>query len=266
VSAGGDVTLMATARQYLAGLSDAERVASQAEVERFVRWCGADRSWAGLREQEVANYGETLTGTVTDASRRAEAVKDFLAYARKAGHTKSNLGVHLRLRKGGAAPARSGPAPARKELTEAQRAALAAELEALKAQRPQILADIQRAMSDKDFRENAPLDAARDRQGHVEGRIRELEATIEHAILVDDVAPPSGDAVEIGSTVVLRNLGSGAETAYTLVRPGEVNAGQGRISFESPVGQALLGRRAGEQVEVTVPSGTLRFQIERVEA
>jgi transcription elongation factor GreA len=263
---GTQASLMDAARQYLASLGDDDRMADQAEVERFVRWCGADRPCAQLRGQDVANYAETLTGTVTDASRRADAVKSFLAYAKKAGFMPANMGAHLRLRKGTAATAARGPAPKQVEMTEQQRVALTAEVESLKALRPQIVEDIQRARADKDFRENAPLDAARDQQGRVEGRIRQLQAMLDQAVIVDESRPTSGEAVDIGNTVVLRNLQSGVETRYTLVRPGEVNAAQGRISYESPVGQALLSRRAGEEVDVTVPSGTLRFRIERVEA
>lgn len=260
------VTLMEAARRYLAALADQERIASQAEVERFVRWCGADRACDQLRGHEVATYAETLTGSVTDASRRAEAVRRFLAFAKKAGYASTNLGSHLRLRKTSATrPVGRGRVPKRVELSEEQKAALTAELESLKAMRPKIVKDIQRAMADKDFRENAPLDAAREQQGYIEGRIRKLEATLEQAVAVQEGPTPSGHVVEIGSTVLLRNLKSGAETTYTLVRPGEVNAAQGRISFESPVGRALLMQRAGDEVEVAAPSGTLRFRIERVE-
>ncbi len=260
------VTLTEAAQRYLAALSDKERIASQAEVERFIRWCGADRDCGQLRAQEVANYAETFTGSVTDASQRADAVRKFLAFAKKAGFTSSNLGTHLRLRKFPAAPvAGRGAAPKEVQLSEQDRAALAAELDALKAQRPQLVRDIQRAMSDKDFRENAPLDAARQQQAYIEGRIRNLETTLDHAVVVENASTPSGSAVEIGSTVHLRNLTSGAETVYTLVRPAEVNAAQGRISYESPVGRALLQKRAGQDVEVAAPSGTLRFRIERIE-
>ena len=262
----GASTLIEAARRYLASLSDKERIASQAEVERFARWCGADRSCDQLRGQDVANYAETLTGTVTDATRRADAVRQFLAYAKKAGFTATNLGTHLRLRKTASArPGGRGQAPKEVEMSEEQKVALTAELESLKAQRPQIVRDLQRAMADKDFRENAPLDAARQHQGYIEGRIRELEHVLAHAIIAQEGPARTGDVVEIGATVVLRNLNTGAETTYTLVRPGEVNAAKGKISYESPVGRALLNRRAGEEVEVATPSGTLRFRIERVE-
>lgn len=259
------ITLMDAARRYLAALPDGERIASQAEVERFVRWCGADRTCDQLRGQEVANYAETITGTVTDASHRAEAVRGFLAFAKKAGHTSTNLATHLRLRKTSAARPARGPARKEVEMSEDERAALTAELDGLKARRPRIVSDIQRAMADKDFRENAPLDAARQQQAYVEGRIRELESILDRAVPVKDTAPPSSEVVEIGSTVVVRNLGSGVEVTYTLVRPGEVSPAQGRISFESPVGRALLQRRPGDEVEVAAPAGTLRLRVERVE-
>lgn len=261
-----DLSLMEASRRFLATLLDDERIASQAEVERFVRWCGADRMCSQLRAPEVANYADTLVGGVADPTRRAEMVKRFLSFAKKAGLTSSNLGTHLRLRKGGPTPRKAArPAPKQIELTRERRAAMETELASLKAQRPRIIQDIARARADKDFRENAPLDAARQQQAYLEGRIRELEATLDHAVEVGDQPRPSGDEAEIGSRVVLRNLGSGAETVYTLVRPADVNASQGRISYESPVGKALLRHRAGDEVEVSVPSGTLRFRIERVE-
>lgn len=258
------MTLMEAARHYFDALGGDDRIASQAEVERFVRWCGAGRTFEQIRGQEVANYAETLTGTVMDANQRADAVRRFLAFAKKEGFSSTNLGAHLRVRKT-AAPKVARSRPAEIQMTAASKTSLEEELASLKAQRPRIVGDIQRAMADKDFRENAPLDAAREQQAYIEGRIRSLEAKLDHAVVVQDTAPVNLHVIEVGSTVVLRNLSSDAETTYTLVRPGEVNAGEGRISFESPVGRALLSHRAGEEVEVTVPSGTLRFRVERIE-
>jgi transcription elongation factor GreA len=258
------VTLMDAARQFLASLASDQRIAHQAEVERFVKWCGADRACASLRGQEVANYADQLTGTLTDASGRGDAVKGFLAFVKKAGFTESNMGAHLRLRKTSGKSA-SRAATREVQMSEQEHAALSAELERLKAQRPRIIQDLQRAMSDKDFRENAPLDAARQQQSHVEGRIRTIENTLANAVIVDDTRPAGGHLVEIGSTVAVRNLASGKELSYTLVRPGEVNPAQGRISFQSPVGRALLLHQAGDEVEVEAPSGMLRLQILRVE-
>ena len=263
---GPTATLMDAARSYLSGLDDAARMDNQAEVERFVRWCGADRTWTELRVHEVATYADTITGTVTDATARANAVKKFLAAAKKAGHTSSNLGVHLRIkRRAGSRAAEPVIAFEDMEISEDEKRTMTEELESLKAQRPQIIADIQRAREDKDFRENAPLDAARERQGYIEGRIQKIEITLDLATVIVDGPAPDGSIVEVGCTVILRNLSSDAESTFTLVRPSEVNATQGRISFDSPVGRALLRKRAGAEVEVEAPSGTLRFRIESIE-
>ncbi len=258
------VTLADAARQYLESLPDEQRIEQGADVERFVRWAGGDRITARLQGQDVANYAETLPGTLTDGSRRADVIKSFLAFAKKSGFTDTNLGAHLRVRK---TSSKLGARASTREaqLSEQEHAALSAELAGLKAQRPRIIQDLQRAMADKDFRENAPLDAARQQQGHVEGRIRTIEAILATAVIVKDERAAGGHLVEIGSTVVLRNQTSGSELTYTLVRPGEVDAGQGRISFQSPVGKALLLHQAGEEVEVEAPSGVVRFQILRVE-
>ena len=258
-------TLSDAAQDFLSSLSDEERTACQGEVQRFVRWAGASRTWEQIRGQEIANYADMLTGGVRDAERRADVIKKFLAHVKKRGYTESNLGTHLRLKRVPGRGKRARPAVRRIELTSDRKEALEAELESLKAQRPQIVQEIQRAMADKDFRENAPLDAARDRQAHVEGRIREIEATLAMADVVEDEAADHG-GVDVGSTVHLRNLQSGRETVYTVVRPGEMDPSQGRISSESPVGKALLRRHEGDEVEVAAPSGAIRFRIERVES
>lgn len=257
------MTLNEAARSYFNTLDDGNAV-GRAEVERFIRWVGANKTFEQIRGQEVANYAEMLTGAVTDANGRADAVRKFLAYAKKSGFSETNLGTHLRVRKASV----TKPRAARIEeiqMTVVEKAALELELAELKAQRPRIVEDLQRAMSDKDFRENAPLDAAKDRQAYVEGRIRSLEGKLDHSVIVENSVPSSNHVIEVGSTAVLHNLASGKEMTYTLVRPSEVNAAEGRISFESPVGRALLAHQVGEEVEVLIPSGSVRFRIERIE-
>lgn len=259
------ITLADAAREHLTVLAGDDVTLVQAEVERFVRWAGADRQLGQLTAHQVASYADTLAGSVTDASRRGDAVKKFLAFVNKAGYTSTNLGTHLRIKRT-TRKAKNVPALETIEMSEQDKAALEAELESLKAQRPQIIDDIRRAAADKDFRENAPLDAAKDRQGHVEGRIRQLETMLHQAVVVEAAAGPTGDVADIGCTVVLRNLQNDREVTYTLVRPTEADASQGRISFESPVGQAVMRKRVGDEVEVSAPSGAIHFRIESVEA
>jgi transcription elongation factor GreA len=151
-------------------------------------------------------------------------------------------------------------------LTPEGHAALLAELEALKAQRPKIAEQLRLARADKDFRENAPLDAARDAQGHLEARIREVESILHKAVIIDGGGAGSQQAtVQLGTTVLVRDLDAGKESQYTLVNPSEASPREGKLSAASPVGRALLDKTVGEEVEVQVPAGTMRLRVERIE-
>ena len=259
------ITLSRAAREHLDVLEGDDVTSVQAEVERFVRWAGADRNLAQLTAHQVASYAETLTGSVPDAARRGDAVKKFLAFVNKVGYTSTNLGKHLRVKRASRKADNTRSAETI-EMTEHDLASFVESLEVLKAKRPEIIEDIRLAMADKDFKENAPPDAAREQQGLNEGRIRKLEATINQAVIVEPSAGLKGNVVGLGSTVILRNLKADKEVSYTLVRPTETNVSQGRISFDSPVGRAVAGKRAGDEVEVEAPSGVILLRIERVGA
>ncbi|HXF50267.1 MAG TPA: transcription elongation factor GreA [Dehalococcoidia bacterium] len=263
------VPLSEAVKQYLASLKPEDRQRCQPELLRLERWLGPDRDVAGLRGQEVASYAESIADNVRDAAERVDAVRRFLAFLHKRQWASENLARHVPVRRTGVK--RASPAPKAAQvadevhLTPEGHAALLRELEELKEKRVHIAAELKRAMADKDFRENAPLDAARDAQGHLERRIREIEATLKRAVIVT-AQDHDGQSVRIGSTVVLHNLQSQRELRYTLVSPSEVDPRAGKISTESPVGKALLHRREGEEIEVEAPSGVQRFRIERIEA
>jgi transcription elongation factor GreA len=260
-------TLREAAATYLAGLPPEERQGAQIDVNKFVRWYGTDRNMGEMTGHDVSGYAEGLGVTLTDAAAKLEPVRAFLVFARKKGFTATNMAVHLRPPK--ATKASKAQRRVVKEetisLTREGIIVLEAELEDLRARRPHIAAELQRAMADKDFRENAPLDAAREAQGHLEARIRELETTLRRAVVREEAKGPAS-VVVLGSTVLLRNLKSGAELKYTIVSPREVNPGQGRISIASPVGRALVRKQEGEEVEVEAPSGAIRFRIEKIQA
>ncbi len=259
------VSLSQVAALFLSGLASEVRQESQGEVYRFVRWYGADRPVSDLRGHDVALYAESLGAATADVLRRAEALRSFLTFAKKERLTTSNLSTHLRLRKSpqGAEGGRA-VAVTPSQLTADGHASLSAELESLKAQRPRIAEELRRAMVDKDFRENAPLDATREQQAHIEARIRQLEALLKNAEVYRGKAAP-GAKTHLGSTVILHNLTSGSTVRYTLVSPSEVSPTEGKISIASPVGKAILNRAIGEEVEVSVPAGRLHFRIEEIE-
>lgn len=109
--------------------------------------------------------------------------------------------------------------------------------------------------------ENAEYEAAKNEQAFVEGRIQELEYLLSNARVVEN--PPT-DHVDVGSKVTVA-YEDGSEETYTLVGAAEASPREGLISNESPLGQALIGRQAGDEVEVAAPSGTFRVKIVKVE-
>lgn len=232
-----------------------------------MRWYGAERRLSELNSHEVSKYPESLGVTLADAARKLEPVRCFLAYAKKKGFTATNMAVQIRPPK--AVKTKKSPERVIVHVSEALTregiAAMEAELEELRSRRPALAAELQRAMSDKDFRENAPLDALRDQQGHLESRIRDIEAALHNAVVVE-MGNAGGSEVELGSTVHLRSLKSGASMKCTVVSPREVNPTEGKISIDSPMGRALVSRREGEEVDVAAPAGALRFRIEKIGA
>ncbi len=136
---------------------------------------------------------------------------------------------------------------------------LKAELEELRGPRRRELAQrLRRAIQMGDLSENADYIAAKEEQAFLEGRIQELEALLRNAVIIE--APPDNDVVRLGATVVVAEDGRAPET-YQIVGAKEADPRRGRISNESPIGRALLGRRAGEEVEVETPGGILRLKI-----
>lgn len=134
------------------------------------------------------------------------------------------------------------------------------ELEYLRTTRRSEVAElIQRAKEIGDITDSAQYEAAKDEQAFLEGRIRVLEDVIGRAVIIDEDSAPAGE-VRVGSRVTLLD-GEGSQETWTIVGRAEANVAQGRISNESPVGRALIGRRAGDLVEVDTPGGTMNFSI-----
>ena len=127
------------------------------------------------------------------------------------------------------------------------------ELEDLtKVRRPEIVARIKAAREHGDVSENFEYHAARNEQSFLETRIRELETIVKHHVLIESTA--RGGEVGLLSTVTIQEEGA-AEERYTIVGPAEADPANGRVSFESAIGKALMGRRAGADVQVVTPSG-----------
>ena len=140
---------------------------------------------------------------------------------------------------------------------------LTADLQALRQERPKIVDAIEEARSHGDLAENAEYHAAKERQGQVEAQIAEIEDRVSRAQIIDP-ASLSGDKVVFGATVTVLDDNENKQR-YQIVGMTEADARQGRISYDSPLGRALIGKTVGEEVEVTVPSGDRFYQVKKIE-
>jgi len=198
--------------------------------------------------------------------KKFELIRAFLTYASKEGWCKSNLATHFKTRLGKTrlpVSTKQG-LPGTTPLTRQGYAELEAELVTLKSKRSQSIDEIRRAAADKDFRENAPLDAAREERGHLEGRIKELEETLRSAIIIDEEQKVTRRA-SIGDSVLLCDVASGEELRYTIVSPREADPIKGKISSASPIGKAIVGRTEDDVIEVAAPAGKLLYRIKKIE-
>ena len=140
---------------------------------------------------------------------------------------------------------------------------LTADLKALRAERPKIVDAIEEARAHGDLSENAEYHAAKERQGQVEAQISDLEDKTSRAQIIDP-ATLSGDRVVFGATVTILDEDD-KPLKYQIVGQAESDAKKGRISYDSPLARALIGKSTGDEVEVTVPSGDKFYLVEKIE-
>jgi transcription elongation factor GreA len=253
-------TLAEAADAFLAHLTPEERGKVQAEVLKFVRWLGSSRQVQDISPVDVASYGEQITPLA------AKPLKSFLTYIRKKSSSSIALAPHLRAKKTSSKTVGVWQSGHRGHVTLTAQgyAKLESELANLKSQRSRVIEEIQVAAADKDFRENAPLAAAREQKSHLEGRIQEIESTLNRAKTIGEDHDTT--TAKLGDTVVLRDLSSDKEFTYTLVDSREANPVKGRLSVASPLGKAISGKQIGQTLEVAAPAGTFCCRIESIVA
>ena len=136
------------------------------------------------------------------------------------------------------------------------------ELQRLKTKdRPAVIAAIAEARSHGDLSENAEYDAAKDRQGFIEGRIKEVEGKLAAAQIIDPSALDAGGKVVFGATVELEDEDSGDKVTYQIVGEDEADLKQGLINVGSPIGRALIGKEEGDTAEVQAPGGVKHYEV-----
>ncbi|HEY4750198.1 MAG TPA: transcription elongation factor GreA [Steroidobacteraceae bacterium] len=140
--------------------------------------------------------------------------------------------------------------------------ALRAELKRLKSEaRPNIIKAIAEARGHGDLSENAEYHAAREQQGFIEGRIKEIEGKLANAEIIDPSTLPNNGKVVFGAVVELASEADGARVTYQVVGEDEADIRAGRVSVTSPIARALVGKSEGEVVEVAAPGGTRSYEI-----
>jgi transcription elongation factor GreA len=140
---------------------------------------------------------------------------------------------------------------------------LAAQLKSLKVERPQIVDAIEEARAHGDLSENAEYHAAKERQGQIEASIADIEDKLSRAQIIDP-KDLSGDKIVFGATVTLLDEDD-KSIRYQIVGQAEADAKTGRISYNSPLGRALIGKAVGDEVEVTVPAGDRWYEVSKIE-
>jgi transcription elongation factor GreA len=140
------------------------------------------------------------------------------------------------------------------------------ELHRLKQEeRPRIITAISEAREHGDLKENAEYHAAREQQGFVEGRIKDIEAKLANAQIIDVTKLENSGKVLFGATVHLINLDSDEEVVYQIVGEDEADIKNSKISVTSPISRALIGKMEGDTVDVRAPSGIIPYEISKVE-
>ncbi len=261
-------TLFDVLTEYLETLTPADHNTRGTYVRKYVDYAGGDFQVSLLTGARVELYAESqIKASDPRAADRVAALKAWFVYLKKKSYTEKNLGVHIRVRKSSARGAKRAPVVEHEEalieMTEDGLESLKHELDELKGSVSGLVEAVALAREDKDFRENAPLDAAREAMVFNQQRRREVEETLKRAVVVDARADVSG-ASSVGSIVQVRRLDDDLEVAYQLVSAHEADAAEKKISIDSPVGKELLGRRAGDQVSVYAPKGVIEFEIKSV--
>ncbi|MBO5824092.1 MAG: transcription elongation factor GreA [Prevotella sp.] len=141
---------------------------------------------------------------------------------------------------------------------------LVAELQRLESiERPKASAAIAEARDKGDLSENSEYEAAKEAQAHLEDKINQMKLTIQEAKIID-TSRLSADSVQIMCKVEMTNLTNKAKMTYTIVSENEADLRAGKISIKTPIAQGLLGKKVGDEVEITIPRGTIRLRIDNI--
>lgn len=259
------IQLLALVGEFTESLKDKEKSNSAIrEINRFVKFFHEDTDMNSITPSQIGAYAEIASknSLSEEAMEGLQAVRKFLTFAYKSEKISTNLATHFRVRKTRSSSKNddSKKRDSGQQMTQEGYDQLSTEKESLESNRSAIGIAIQNAREDGDVRENAPLEAAREQQGREEARIKEIESLLRTAIVVDSSGKAS-KTVRVGATVQVLDIAKNKKLKFTLVSPSEANPLDGKISNESPLGKAFLGKRKSQTAEALTPQGKKKFEI-----
>ena len=266
-----NLTLEGLRIKYINSLSASKNKSEiDAHLTKLTRWLDltGERLAADVTASDIGDFAsEHYRRTALPDHRLLRAAKDFLSYAHRKGHTPINLATSIKLSRVSHSPKKTRARFRRQEvieLTSEGHKALLEQREVLEKEQVKVIEEIERAAADGDARENAPLDAAREEHARISSKLNEIEETLRHARVIDADGGGAADVVRIGSKVQLTGPTSDQPFEFQIVVPREADPLKDKISTESPVGMALMGKAKGDEVEVVTPRGEVRYRINKL--
>jgi transcription elongation factor GreA len=253
------------ALRFLTSLPTEERADKQQEVNKFVLWYGKERSVGNITPTEVETYALWTAASTGDINKKLEPIRSLLNYAKKERLLKTSLAPHLRIKQAQTKGSALRKPRHQTALTANDHAELKSQLAALEEERVHVAEEMRIAAADKDFRENAPLHAARERAAHIEAQMDQIQASLTSGVIVNGEKQLGSLTARLGSTVILVEMASGQKHTYTLATKNEADPANGKISIISPLGKAVLNQHEGDMVKVIAPVGELLYKIEKIE-
>jgi transcription elongation factor GreA len=259
------LTLEDLALRFLTSLPTEERTDKQQEVNRFVLWYGKERSISHITPTEVETYAQWTAASTGDINKKLEPVRALLQYAKKERLLKSSLAPHLRIKQAQTRGHARRKPQQQTTLTANDHAELKSQLAALEEERVRVAEEMRIAAADKDFRENAPLHAARERAAHIEARMSDIQTSLTTGVIVNAEKQVESLMARLGSTVILVEMATGEKRTYTLATKNEADPYNGKISIVSPLGKAVLNQHEGDVVKVVAPAGQILYKVEKID-
>tara|TARA_B100000686_G_C16637855_1_gene888321 strand:- start:319 stop:1179 length:861 start_codon:yes stop_codon:yes gene_type:complete len=267
-------TLNEAIKVYVKTIENNLKMKTRYELSQFAKHLGPDRSLTSLSPPEIGDYGDLLSSriAVSDTHDRMDSVKKFLLFLHDEEliDENMNLATHIRSRRSyrsrNMKKVSNLSLPNQPTITKSRHNALTKKLKLLLKERNRLAETIQIAAQDKDVRENAPLEAAREAQGINTAKINEVESMLRGAVIVaDEKGKIQKGIISLGSNVTVQNQNNQSKSKYRIVDPSESDPLANRISSESPLAKSLMGKSEKEIIQVKAPNETtIEFKILKV--